>query len=155
MGLAALDPVAMWWLGLTYELETTLVWSPSSSCNCPLAFYVSLDLSRSLSGQSTGLEEENNLLQGRPDHVFYSYHDRIKLFCSRPMRYRDTFVLKKIYQYPSLVSQPMRDIFSCYTRSYAALRAADLDWIVGPGCSSGWYILEKKHEKPTWNHEIP
>ena len=41
-GLAALDPVAMWWLGLTYELETTLVWSPSSCCDCPLAFYVFL-----------------------------------------------------------------------------------------------------------------
>ena len=27
------------------------------------------------------------------------------------------------------------------TRSCAALRAADLDWIVGPGYSSGWYIL--------------
>ena len=49
------------------------------------------------------------------------------------------------------------------TRSYAALRAADLDWIVGPGYSSGRYILEKNHEKPwrtnlepwkpTWNHE--
>ena len=38
------------------------------------------------------------------------------------------------------------------TRSYAALRAADLDWIVGPGYSSGRYILEKNHEKPTWNH---
>ena len=25
-----------------------------------------------------------------------------------------------------------------YTRSYAALRAADLDWIVRPGCSLGW-----------------
>ena len=32
-------------------------------------------------------------------------------------------------------------------------RAADLDWIVGPGYSSGGYILEKNHEKPTWNHE--
>ena len=31
------------------------------------------------------------------------------------------------------------------TRSYAALRAADLDWIVGQGYSSGGYILEKKH----------
>ena len=40
-----------------------------------------------------------------------------------------------------------------YTRSYAALRAADLDWIVGPGYNSGGYILEKFHEKPTWNHE--
>ena len=39
------------------------------------------------------------------------------------------------------------------TRSYAALRAADLDWIVGPGYSLGGYILEKNHEKPTWNHE--
>ena len=28
------------------------------------------------------------------------------------------------------------------TRSYAALRAADLDWIVGPGYNSGGYILE-------------
>ena len=27
------------------------------------------------------------------------------------------------------------------TRSYAALRAADLDWIIGPGYSSGGYIL--------------
>ena len=27
------------------------------------------------------------------------------------------------------------------TRSYAALRAADLDWIVGPEYSSGMYIL--------------
>ena len=27
------------------------------------------------------------------------------------------------------------------TRSYAALRAADLDWIIGPGYSSGRYIL--------------
>ena len=27
------------------------------------------------------------------------------------------------------------------TRSYAALLAADLDWIVGPGYSSGGYIL--------------
>ena len=48
------------------------------------------------------------------------------------------------------------------TRSYAALQAADLDWIVGPGYSSGGYILEKNnekptryHEKPTWNHENP
>ena len=42
-----------------------------------------------------------------------------------------------------------------YTRSYAALRAADLEWIVGPGYSLGGYILEKNHEKPTWNHEKP
>ena len=55
------------------------------------------------------------------------------------------------------------------TRSYAALRAADLDWIIGPGYSLGGYILEKNHEnqpgtmkkhekpmkKPTWNHEKP
>ena len=34
------------------------------------------------------------------------------------------------------------------TRSYAALWAADLDWIVGPGYSSGGYILKKNHEKP-------
>ena len=39
------------------------------------------------------------------------------------------------------------------TRSYAALRAADLEWIVGPGYSLGGYILEKNHEKTTWNHE--
>ena len=30
--------------------------------------------------------------------------------------------------------------------------AADLDWIAGPGYSSGGYILEKNHEKPTWNN---
>ena len=41
------------------------------------------------------------------------------------------------------------------TRSYAVLRAADLDWIVGPGYSLGGYILKKKHEKQTWNHEKP
>ena len=41
------------------------------------------------------------------------------------------------------------------TRSYAALRAADLDWIIGPGYSLGGYILEKNQEKPTWNHEKP
>ena len=39
------------------------------------------------------------------------------------------------------------------TRSYAAHRAADLDWIIVPGYSLGGYILEKYHEKPTWNHE--
>ena len=33
------------------------------------------------------------------------------------------------------------------TRSYAALWAADLEWIVGPGYSLGGYILEKNHEK--------
>ena len=58
----------------------------------------SCSLSCSLSGQSTGLEEENNLLQGWPDHVFYPYYDRIK-------RYRDTFALKKTYQYPLLVEK--------------------------------------------------
>ena len=41
------------------------------------------------------------------------------------------------------------------TRSYAALRAADLDWIIGPGYSLDGYILEKNHEKTTWNHEKP
>ena len=41
------------------------------------------------------------------------------------------------------------------TRSYAALRAADLKWIVGPGYSLGGYILEKNHQKLTWNHEKP
>ena len=41
------------------------------------------------------------------------------------------------------------------TRSYAALRAADLDWIVGPGYSLGGNILKKNHEKQTWNHETP
>ena len=34
-------------------------------------------------------------------------------------------------------------LFFTSTRSYAALRAADLDWIVGPGYSLGRYILEK------------
>ena len=32
------------------------------------------------------------------------------------------------------------------TRSYVALLAADLDWTVGPGYSSGQYILGKNHE---------
>ena len=50
-----------------------------------------------------------------------------------------------------------------YTRSYAALRAADLDWIVRPGYSWGKYIWRqsmknqpgkiKNHVKPTWNHK--
>ena len=48
------------------------------------------------------------------------------------------------------------DLYSFFrTRSYAALRATDLDWIVGPGYSLGGYILEKNHEKPTWNHGKP
>ena len=45
------------------------------------------------------------------------------------------------------------------TRSYAALRAADLDLIVGPGYSlGGGYILEKNHENQPItmkNHEKP
>ena len=41
------------------------------------------------------------------------------------------------------------------TRSYAALRVADLEWIIRPGYSLGRYFLEKNHEKPTWNHEKP
>ena len=41
----------------------------------------------------------------------------------------------------------------CGTRSYAALRAADLDWIVGPGYSSGRYILEKNQHGTMNNHE--
>ena len=46
-------------------------------------------------------------------------------------------------------------LISCFarTRSCAALRATDLDWIIGPGYSLGGNILEKNHEKPTWNHE--
>ena len=43
----------------------------------------------------------------------------------------------------------------CITRSYAALRAADLDWIVGPRYSLGRVHSGKNHEKPTWNHEKP
>ena len=50
---------------------------------------------------------------------------------------------------PSLIDQFI------FTRSYAALWAADRDMIVGPGYSSIGYILEKNHEKPTWNHEKP
>ena len=34
-------------------------------------------------------------------------------------------------------------ILNIITRSYAALRAADLDWIVGPGYSLGGYIMGK------------
>ena len=55
------------------------------------------------------------------------------------------------------------DSFFVRTRSYAALRAADLDWIIGPGYNLGGYILEKNHEnrpgamknngKPTWNNQ--
>ena len=50
-------------------------------------------------------------------------------------------------------------IFLLKTRSYAALRAADLDWIVGPGYSLGrvhsWEKPTWNHDKPTWNHEKP
>ena len=50
---------------------------------------------------------------------------------------------------------PVKNTFVLFTRSYAALRAADLELIVGPGYSLGGYILEKNHEKSTWNHEKP
>ena len=56
----------------------------------------------------------------------HSRHEQ--LYCKRHQRFKDT-------------------------RFYAALRAADLEWIVGPGYSLGGYILEKNHENPTWNHE--
>ena len=46
------------------------------------------------------------------------------------------------------------DLFT-FTRSYAALRAADLDWIVGPGYSLGRVHSGENHEKPTWNHDKP
>ena len=39
-----------------------------------------------------------------------------------------------------------KNVIILITRSYAALRAADLDWIVGPGYSLGGYILEKNYE---------
>ena len=47
-----------------------------------------------------------------------------------------------------LVPRNDRLHFFVATRSYAALRAADLDWIIGPGYSSGGYILGENHEKP-------
>ena len=43
--------------------------------------------------------------------------------------------------------QLMYDYLFAHTRSNAAFRATDLDWIIGPGYSLGGYILEKK------NHE--
>ena len=55
----------------------------------------------------------------------------------------------------SIIDRFLTRIFLKKTRSYAALRAADLDWIIGPGYSSGGYILGENHEKPTWNHEKP
>ena len=54
--------------------------------------------------------------------------------------FRDAFIYEKIIK---------------TTRSHAALWAADLGWIIEPGYSLGGYILEKNHEKPTWNHEKP
>ena len=42
------------------------------------------------------------------------------------------------------------------TRSFAALQAADLDWIVGPGYDLGGYILEKtinNQPRTMKNHE--
>ena len=51
---------------------------------------------------------------------------------------------------------PVKNTFVLFTRSYAALRAADLDWIIGPGYSLGGYILEKNHENQPGamkNHE--
>ena len=47
-----------------------------------------------------------------------------------------------------LAAHAVVDHHITFTRSWAALRAADLDWIVGPGYSLGRYILEKNHEKP-------
>ena len=83
------------------------------------------------------------------------------------------YFLEKVFYWDTLIGYPDKEfifnggestlkctdiscsVFFIITRSYAALRAADLDWIVGPGYSSGRYILKKKHEKPTWNHEKP
>ena len=46
-----------------------------------------------------------------------------------------------------------RESFFFSTRSCAALWAADLDWIIGPGYSSGRYILEKNQHGTMNNHE--
>ena len=58
------------------------------------------------------------------------------------------------YKYDEAVvyRQSLYNTTIIHTRSCAALRAADLDWIVGPGYNLVGYILEKKHEKPTWNY---
>ena len=67
----------------------------------------------------------------------------------------------KISWWDIFVSVSTFELF-IFTRSYAANRAADLDWIVLPGYSSGRYILGKNHEnqprtmkKPTWKYEKP
>ena len=62
----------------------------------------------------------------------------------------------ELFDFNAEVIQTQRKYFLFETiRSYAALRAADLDWIAGPGYSSGGYILDENHEKPTLNHEKP
>ena len=59
------------------------------------------------------------------------------------------FLTKLIFKTSSILS-PSKYVGLCFnvftiTRSYAALRAADLDWIIGPGYSSGDYIFKKNH----------
>ena len=112
----------------------------------------------------------------------YTTHKRILAF-SRVFPQSTLTLFAKYGLYYKIIKKTCNYILKIYatrtdigifegTRSYAALRAADQDWIVGPGYSLGGYILEKNHEnqpktmknqpgtiknheKPIWNHEKP
>ena len=51
-------------------------------------------------------------------------------------------------KHSSSEQHPTQVGFFFNTRSYATLRAADLDWIAGPGYSSGGYILKTMKNQP-------
>ena len=68
---------------------------------------------------------------------------------SAPPNATCSFVISSYQSSSSSSNEPKYRFLKLFTtRSYAALRAADLDWIIGPGYSSGGYILGENHEKP-------
>ena len=60
---------------------------------------------------------------------------------------------KQTYAFDLIIAErPISNMNISITRSYAALRAADLDWIVGPGYSLGRVHSGEKH---TRGHKWP
>ena len=69
--------------------------------------------------------------------------DMANISVTKIWQIQETFIFIVMLQFESKTFNDIFLHFFYHTRSYAALRAADLDWIVGPGYSSGGYIGEK------------